>query len=161
MLSVINIPRGEPINLTTEEPQPFQHFTTGLRRCQEYPRGPSFRTTVTSNQLHPPMRGPQKGPNCVGTSFSPFPFMKFPPEIRNSVYRLLLTTPYSPVKFQRPTGCNGARHRAQWAKYKSIKMRRRHKKIFLEILGVCKQVHNEAIGIMYGCNVFKYRSNPG
>ena len=39
-------------------------------------------------------------------------------------------------------------------------MRRRHKKPFLEILGTCKQVHGEGSGIIYGCNVFKYRSNP-
>ena len=35
-----------------------------------------------------------------------------------------------------------------------------HKTIFLEILQASKQVHTEASGILYGCNVFKYRSNP-
>lgn len=34
-----------------------------------------------------------------------------------------------------------------------------HKKLFLEILRTCHQVHDEATGIMYGCNVFKYRNN--
>ena len=90
----------------------------------------------------------------------PFPFMNFPPEIRNTVYKVLLTTPNAPIEFQGPTGRNGAKHREQWAKCKSSKSRGRHKKIFLEILAVCKQIHDEASGIIYGCNVFKYRINP-
>ena len=93
--------------------------------------------------------------------FNPFPFMDFPPEIRNSVYRFLLTTPLTPIELPELTGRNGAAHRAQWAKCTTAKMRRKHKTIFLEILETCKQVHDEASGILYGCNVFKYRSNPG
>ena len=93
--------------------------------------------------------------------FKPFPFMDFPPEIRNSVYRFLLTTPLTPIELPELTGRNGAAHRAQWARCTTAKMRRKHKTIFLEILETCKQVHDEASGILYGCNVFKYRSNPG
>ena len=93
--------------------------------------------------------------------FKPFPFMDFPPEIRNSVYRFLLTTPLTPIELPELTGRNGAAHRLQWAKCTTAKMRKKHKTIFLEILETCKQVHDEASGILYGCNVFKYRSNPG
>ena len=91
----------------------------------------------------------------------PFSFMEFPPEIRNLVYRFLLTTPKTPIELPRLTGKNGAAHRAAWVKCKSAKDRRRHKTIFLEVLETCKQVHDEASGILYGCNIFKYRSNPG
>ena len=93
--------------------------------------------------------------------FKPFPFMEFPPEIRNLVYRFLLTTPKTPIELPELTGRNGAAHRAQWANCINSKMRRDHKTIFLEILESCKQVHDEASGILYGCNVFKYRSHPG
>ena len=93
--------------------------------------------------------------------FKPFPFMDFPPEIRNSVYRFLLTTPLTPIELPELTGRNGAAHRLQWAKCTTAKMRKKHKTIFLEILETCKQIHDEASGILYGCNVFKYRSNPG
>ena len=91
----------------------------------------------------------------------PFPFMDFPPEIRNTVYRFLLTTTLTPIELPELTGRNGAAHRAQWAKCTNANMRRKHKTIFLEILETCKKVHDEASGILYGCNVFKYRSNPG
>lgn len=94
--------------------------------------------------------------------FKPFPFMDFPPEIRNTIYRFLLTTPLkTPIELPELTGRNGAAHRLQWAKCTTASMRRKHKTIFLEILQTCKQIHDEASGILYGCNVFKYRSNPG
>ncbi|KAL2041015.1 hypothetical protein N7G274_006473 [Stereocaulon virgatum] len=92
--------------------------------------------------------------------FKPLPFMNFPPEIRNLIYRLLLTTPRIPIELPELTGRNGAAHRARWANCINAKMRRDHKTIFLEILETCKQIHDEAIGILYGCNVFKYRSHP-
>lgn len=74
---------------------------------------------------------------------------------------LLLTTPKTPIELPELTGRNGAAHRARWANCINSKMRRDHKTIFLEILESCKQVHDEASGILYGCNVFKYRSHPG
>ena len=91
----------------------------------------------------------------------PFPFMEFPPEIRNCVYRMLLTTPKIPIEFPEPTGRNRALRAANWEKCTTWKMKRRHKTIFLEILEVSKQLHAEASGILYGCNVFKYRSDYG
>lgn len=91
----------------------------------------------------------------------PFPFMDFPPEIRNCVYKMLLTTPKTPIEFPEPTGRNRALRAANWEKCTTWKMKRRHKTIFLEILEVSKQLHAEASGILYGCNVFKYRSDYG
>ncbi len=72
---------------------------------------------------------------------------------------MLLTT--GPIELPELTGRNGAAHRARWANCTTAKQRRQHKKIFLEILECSKQIHDEASGILYGCNVFKYRSNPG
>ena len=112
-------------------------------------------------QLEPTSRLRTQAEKASNAPFKPFPFMDFPPEIRNSVYRFLLTTPLTPIELPELTGRNGAAHRAQWAKCTNAKMRRKHKTIFLEILETCKQVHDEASGILYGCNVFKYRSNPG
>ena len=93
--------------------------------------------------------------------FEAFPFLDFPPEIRNCVYKMLLTTPKIPIEFPEPTGCNRALRAAKWEKCTTWKMRRRHKTLFLEILEVSKQLHAEASGILYGCNVFKYRSDYG
>lgn len=93
--------------------------------------------------------------------FGPFPFLDFPPEIRNCVYKMLLTTPKIPIEFPEPTGRNRALRAAKWEKCTTWKMRRRHKTLFLEILEVSKQLHAEASGILYGCNVFKYRSDYG
>ncbi len=93
--------------------------------------------------------------------FEPFPFLDFPPEIRNCVYKMLLTTPKIPIEFPEPTGRNRALRAAKWEKCTTWKMRRRHKTLFLEILEVSKQLHAEASGILYGCNVFKYRSDYG
>ncbi|KAK0513997.1 hypothetical protein JMJ35_003719 [Cladonia borealis] len=112
-------------------------------------------------RFEPTSRLSTQAKKASNAPFKPFPFMDFPPEIRNSVYRFLLTTPLTPIELPELTGRNGAAHRAQWAKCTTAKMRRKHKTIFLEILETCKQVHDEASGILYGCNVFKYRSNPG
>ena len=93
--------------------------------------------------------------------FEPFPFLDFPPEIRNCVYKMLLTTPKIPIEFPEPTGRNRALRAANWEKCTTWRMRRRHKTLFLEILEVSKQLHAEASGILYGSNVFKYRSDYG
>ena len=89
---------------------------------------------------------------------TPFPLLACPPEIRNTIYRNLLTTK-SPIEFTGLTGRNGASHRAQWSRCTSTKARRKYKRLFLEILRVCRQIHDEATGIIYGCNVFKYRND--
>lgn len=104
---------------------------------------------------------PQQARKSGRKPFKPFPFMDFPPEIRNCVYKMLLTTPKVPIEFPEPTGRNRALRAANWEKCTTWKMRRRHKTIFLEILKVSKQVHAEASGLLYGCNVFKYRSDYG
>lgn len=109
--------------------------------------------TSVVDQQH--ARKPAKSP------FKPFAFMEFPPEIRNCIYKLLLTTPKIPIEFPEPTGRNRALRAANWEKCTTWKMRRRHKTIFLEILEVSKQLHAEASGILYGCNIFKYRSDYG
>lgn len=101
------------------------------------------------------------GQKSGGKAFKPFPFVRFPPEIRNYVYKMLLTTPKVPIEFPEPTGRNRALRAAGWEKCTTWKIRRMHKTIFLEILEVSRQLHAEASGILYGCNVFKYRSDYG
>ena len=86
-----------------------------------------------------------------------FRFLCLPPEIRNSVYRLLLTTPNSPIELPR-LASKIAKRSAEWQKCKSARRRARFKTIFLEVLQACKRIHDEASGILYGCNVFKFRS---
>ena len=87
-----------------------------------------------------------------------FPFMRLPPELRNSVYRILLTTPSAPIELPRITRDIATRIR-EWTKCKDSSSRRaRFKSLFLEFLQTCKQVHDEGSSILYGCNVFKFRS---
>ena len=103
----------------------------------------------------------QQVPKSIRKPFKPFPFLDFPPEIRNCVYKMLLTNPKAPIEFPEPTGRNRALRAASWEKCTTRKLKRMHKTIFLEILEVSKQLHAEASGILYGCNVFKYRSDCG
>ena len=42
-------------------------------------------------------------------------FLELPPEIRNKIYRLLLTTPGIPIELPRLTGPEGRRREAAWA----------------------------------------------
>lgn len=130
-------------------------------RLRHFPQEDAGTRWSAPRQLEPTSRLSTQAGKASNAPFKPLPFMDFPPEIRNSVYRFLLTTPLTPIELPELTGRNGAAHRAQWAKCTNAKMRRKHKTIFLEILETCKQVHDEASGILYGCNVFKYRSNPG
>ena len=118
--------------------------------------------SLISSPLEQPSLGffhPENVPEPKKNVFVPFPFMDFPPEIRNNVYRMLLTT--GPIELPELTGRNGAAHRARWAKCTTAKMKRLHKTIFLEILICSKQTQEEGSGILYGCNIFKYRSNSG
>lgn len=96
-------------------------------------------------------------PKKKGGAPSAFRFLSLPPEIRNSVYRLLLTTPTSPIELPRLAN-KIAKRSAEWQKCKSARRKARFKSIFLEVLQTCKQIHDEASGILYGCNVFKFRS---
>lgn len=93
-----------------------------------------------------------------GKATSHFPFIQLPPELRNTIYHRLLTTPNTPIEFPKLTR-NAAARALQWTKCNSASRRKQFKSIFLEILQTCKQIHDEASGILYGCNVFKFRSN--
>ncbi|KAM0806334.1 hypothetical protein BDR22DRAFT_23314 [Usnea florida] len=103
----------------------------------------------------------QQVPKSTRKPFKPFPFLDVPPEIRNCVYKMLLTNSKAPIEFPEPTGRNRALRAASWEKCTTRKLKRMHKTIFLEILEVSKQLYAEASGILYGCNVFKYRSDCG
>lgn len=149
--------------------QAYDPLETGsLQKSHQWTKEPSMSTSPLAWS---PVRQPEKSMGSVVDQehgrkfgrkpFKPFPFMKFPPEIRNCVYKLLLTTPKFPIEFPEPTGRNRALRAASWEKCTTWKMRRKHKTIFLEILEVSKQLHAEASGILYGCNVFKYRSDYG
>lgn len=143
---------------SSDEPRPRRFRqedaeTMGFRNASP----PRWRAPM---QLEPSPTLRTQAKKATNEPFKPFPLMDFPPEIRNSVYRFLLTTP-SPIELPELTGRNGASHRLHWSRCTTASMRRKHKTIFLEILQTCKQIHDEASGILYGCNVFKYRSNPG
>lgn len=100
----------------------------------------------------------KKRRNNIEKATKQFPFIQLPPEIRNAIYHLLLTTPNTPVELPKLTR-NAAARAAQWTRCKSASRRKKFKSIFLEILQSCKQIHDEASGILYGCNVFKFRSD--
>ena len=88
-----------------------------------------------------------------------FPFLDIAPEIRNCVYRILLTTPGKPIEFPGPKALDERERAAKSRKSSKAKNKIAHKRMLLEILRSCRQVHDEATGIMYGCNVFKYRND--
>ncbi|KAG7008386.1 hypothetical protein G7Y79_00006g020060 [Physcia stellaris] len=90
-------------------------------------------------------------------SRQPFNFLQLPPELRNRVYGLLLTT-FDPIELTRARQTT-AKRTDDFAKCKTAKARRSFKTIFLEILQTSKQVHQEATTILYGNNVFKFRSD--
>ena len=90
-------------------------------------------------------------------SRQPFNFLRLPPELRNRVYGLLLTT-FDPIELTRARQTT-AKRTDDFAKCKTAKARRSFKSIFLEILQTSKQVHQEATTILYGMNVFKFRSD--
>lgn len=100
----------------------------------------------------------KKRRNNVEKATKQFPFIQLPPEIRNAIYHLLLTTPNTPIELPKLTR-NAAARAAQWTRCNSASRRKKFKSIFLEILQTCKQIHGEASGILYGCNVFKFRSD--
>ena len=102
---------------------------------------------------------PSSRSSCKRLELKRFPFLDSPSEIRNCVYKALLTTPNAPIELPK---LKSVKDRVRMTKCRNTKKARKralHKTIFLEILVTCRQVHDEATGIMYGCNVFKYRSN--
>ena len=91
-----------------------------------------------------------------------FRFLALPPEIRNNVYKLLLTRPpKEPIALPKPTSRAAKARSATIRDCKTAQQRRAHKQLFLEILATCRQIHDEASGIIYGCNVFQYRPHLG
>lgn len=63
-----------------------------------------------------------------------FPFLHLPPELRNAIYRLLLTTPNAPIELPRITRDIAIRAR-EWAKCRDSRSKRaKFKSLFLEIL---------------------------
>ena len=86
-----------------------------------------------------------------------FPFLRLPPEIRNAIYRILLTANV-PIELPRITRDIATRAR-EWAKCRESRTKRaKFKTLFLEVLETCKQVYDEGSSVFYGCNVFKFRS---
>lgn len=114
---------------------------------------PSFRLPpdfTPQTPTTPPLTSPRKR--------TPFRFLALPPELRNRIYTLLLTD-HEPIEPWKARSTAAARS-AAWAEaQKKRRDRRAFKKIFLEILCVSKQLHIEATGILYGSNVFKFRSD--
>ena len=88
----------------------------------------------------------------------PFRFLDMPAELRNKVYRILLTN-FEPIEMTRSHRTKGLQAE-KFALAKTAKARSKVKRYFLEILQTNKQIHNEATMIMYGMNVFKFRSEP-
>lgn len=139
--------------------------TEFLQRSHQRAREPSMSSIPLAwsqtCQSDTSVVGQQQAQTSRRKHFKPFPFMDFPPEIRNCIYKMLLATSKIPIEFPEPTGRNRALRAANWEKCITWKMKRTYKTIFLEILRVSKQLHAEASGIFYGCNVFKYRSDYG
>ena len=121
--------------------------------------GPSASSQIRRSGIY--VVDQQQVPKPTRKPFKSFPFLDFPPEIRNCIYKMLLTNSKAPIEFPEPTGRNRALRAASWEKCTTRKLKRMHKTIFLEILEVSKQLYAEASGILYGCNVFKYRSDCG
>ncbi|MCJ1423617.1 hypothetical protein MMC29_001501 [Sticta canariensis] len=118
----------------------------------------SFYSSSLSTNRPPSETSGKKQRKERGKATRHFPFIQLPPELRNTIYHRLLTTPNTPIEFPKLTR-NAAARAAQWTKCNSASRRKHFKSIFLEILQTCKQIYDEANGILYGCNVFKFRSN--
>lgn len=125
--------------------------------------GADFKVPLGIDIPDPSMAPSASSPPTLLTSHkptpkrTPFPFFKFPPEMRNKVYSLLLTHRF-PIELP-PTRRSAAARSAQFAQCQSKRQRRAFKTIFLEILSTNRQVHEEATGILYGSNIFKFRSD--
>lgn len=87
-----------------------------------------------------------------------FRFLDLPAELRNKVYCILLTND-EPIEMTRSRQTKGLQAE-KFAMAKTAKARSKIKRYFLEILQTNKQIHHEATMIMYGMNVFKFRSEP-
>ena len=140
---------GNSFDLTSPPPDGFRSLNVH-RQDNNALTSPAI--TITNNKP-PPAPSPRKRPL---TKFHLF--LELPPELRNAIYRLLVTTPRNfPIELPCLTGAYGRRRAVEWARCNTANKRRLHKTIFLEILQTSRQVHAEASGILYGCNTFKYR----
>jgi hypothetical protein len=80
----------------------------------------------------------------------PFPFLSLPPEIRNYIYSLVVTTPEvidpnAELIFNRLQG-------------KPRLSRRLHPETILALACVCKQTHDEVLPVYFGQNRFEFRN---
>ena len=113
---------------------------------------------ISSGEDEPAPTGTRRKRKPINT----FPFLALAPEIRNNVYKLLLTRPpKEPIELPRPISKAAKARSATIRDCKTAQQRKAHKQLFLEILATCRQIHDEASGIMYGCNVFQYRPHLG
>lgn len=112
--------RASPLSRGAMRPCTEQTGSPGLKSTSPLDLGPQGRP------FSPPFAQRQGHRSGKKRLLEPFPFLNLPPEIRNYVYRILLTTPNVSIEFPGLTARNRARHRAQWAKCTTVKMRRKH-----------------------------------
>ena len=86
-------------------------------------------------------------PNTPRESQLEFPFLKLAPELRNIVYKHSLV-------LHRPIDFWPISHEYDTNKFACLN--RDLKQINGNLLRVCRQVHKEAVGILYGCNRFRF-----
>lgn len=90
---------------------------------------------------------------------SRFPFQRLPPEIRNAIYHLHLVQPEDPTCLSRwndsleARAQADARYRAEHPEYVPPP----YEYTALSLLGVSRQLHEEAVGIFYHHNTFFLR----
>ena len=164
--------KARPHALSTPQSSKGTANTDLHRRIELHREIPKGHSNVNVKFVLPPLatslpKQPISNHHDLGTSASKksvtrkdqtFPLLSLPPELRNTVYRLLLTTPHTPIELPRITRDVAIRAR-EWIKCKNSRSKKaRFKSLFLEILETCKQVHDEGSSILYGCNVFKFRS---
>ena len=77
-------------------------------------------------------------------------FFALPPEVRNKIYEFLFVSDH-PEKLITPDP-DGSRHRSQ--------LRRPNLSNCLPLLRTCQYVHEEAVSVLYGSNVFAFSDRP-
>lgn len=77
-------------------------------------------------------------------------FFALPPEVRNKIYEFLFVSDH-PEKLITPDP-DGSRHRSQ--------LRRPNLSNCLPLLRTCQDVHEEAVSVLYGSNVFAFSDKP-
>lgn len=77
-------------------------------------------------------------------------FFILPPEVRNTIYEFLFENDHS-EKLIAPDP-DGSRHRNQ--------LKRPNLSNCLPLLRTCQRVHEEAVSVLYGSNVFVFSDQP-